>query len=162
MMRAPRPTSGSPPWIVSYARWVIRWRRTALTAVLVASAVLGLAATRLHVEIDPDRQLPQDHPYIQTLNDLHRLFGDKNLVVLGLFPHDRDVFSPPFLAKLAEVTERVRRVPGANPALVQSLAAPQVKTMRATADGLEVERVMAVPPRDAAGAAAVRRRAYET
>src|SRR5882724_4096120 len=146
MMRAPRPTSGSPPWIVSYARWVIRWRRTALTAVLVASAVLGLAATRLHVEIDPDRQLPQDHPYIQTLNDLHRLFGDKNLVVVGLFPHDGKVFTPRFLGKLAEVTDRIRKVPGANQALVQSLAAPQVKDIQGTADGMEVEGVMAEPP----------------
>src|SRR5262245_59652620 len=129
-MRVRRPRTAPPAWIVSYARWIIRWRRTTLIAVLGVSPFLGVAATRLHVEIDPDRQLPQDHPYIQTLNDLHRLFGDKNLVVIGLFPHDGNVFSPAFLAKLAEVTERVRRVPGANPALVQSLAAPQVKTMR--------------------------------
>src|SRR5437867_9843849 len=142
-MRARRATGGPPPWIVSYARWVIRWRWAVLTAVLAVSAAFALAATRLHVEIDPDRQLPQDHPYVQTLNDLHHLFGDKNLVVIGLFPHDRNVFTPAFLAKLAEVTARVRRVPGANPALVQSLAAPQVKTMRGTADGLAVERVMA-------------------
>src|SRR5262249_58135186 len=81
---------------------------------------------RLHVEIDPDRQLPQDHPYVQTLNDLHRLFGDKNLVVVGLFPHDGNVFTPAFLRKVAQVTERIRHVPGANPALIQSIAAPQV------------------------------------
>ncbi len=143
-----------------YARWVIRHRWAVLGGVLVATALLTVAATRLHVEVDPDAQVPQAHPYIQTLNEVHRLFGDKNLVVVGLFPHDRNVFTPAFLTKLARITERLRKVPGANPALVQSLAAPQVKDIRGTADGLEVTRIMAEPPTDAAGAAAVRERAF--
>src|SRR5207247_3400994 len=133
---------------LDYSRWVIRHRWTVLAGMVVATALLAGAARNLHVEIDPDRQLPQDHPFIQTLNDVHRLFGDKNLVVVGLFPHDGNVFTPAFLHKLAEVTERIRAIPGANQALVQSLAAPQVKDVRGTEDGMEVERVMETPPED--------------
>src|SRR5436309_7067061 len=143
----------------TYAAWVVRHRFAALFAVLLATLFLARAATRLHVEIDPDRQLPQDHPFIQALNDVHRIFGDKNLVVIGLFPHDGNVFTPAFLKKLAEVTDAVRRLPGANPALVQSLAAPQVKDIRGTEDGMEVERVMETPPTDEAGGPEGRRRA---
>src|SRR5229473_1232148 len=77
-----------------------------------------------------------------------------------LLAHDGNVFTPRFLAKLAEVTDAIRRLPGANPALVQSLAAPQVKDIRGTEDGMEVERVMETPPSDAEGAAQVRRRAF--
>ena len=146
--------------LASYARWVVRRRWMVLGGIVLATVFLAHAATRLHVEIDPDRQLPQDHPFIQTLNDVHRIFGDKNLVVVGLFPHDGKVFTPAFLRKLAEVTDRIRRVPGANQALIQSLAAPQVKDIRGTADGMEVERVMEAPPADDAGAEAVRRRAF--
>src|SRR5262245_26227362 len=146
--------------LLDYSRWVIRHRRAVLVGVLVATVLLARAATRLHVEIDPDRQLPQDHPFIQTLNDVHRIFGDKNLVVVGLFPHDGKVFTPAFLAKLAEVTDRIRGIPGVNQALVQSLASPQVKEIRGTADGMEIERVMETPPTDEAGAEAVRRRAF--
>ncbi len=148
--------------IATYARAIIRHRLLVLGAVAVVTVVLGRAALRLHVEIDADRQLPPDHPYVQALADLHRYFGDKNLVVVGLFPHDGNVFTPAFLAKLAEVTERVRRLPGANAALVQSLAAPQVKDIRGGPEGIAIERVMASPPRDAAGAAAVRQRAFAT
>src|SRR5437867_7681335 len=137
----------------AYGRWVVRHRWTVLAAVLATTVFLGRAATHLRVEVDPDRQLPQDHPFIQTLNDVHRIFGDKNLVVVGLFPHDGNVFTPSFLKKLAEVTDAVRRLPGANPALVQSLAAPQVKDIRGTEDGMEVERVMETAPADADGAA---------
>src|SRR3989454_3318335 len=141
----------------TYAAWVVRHRFAVLFAVLLATLFLARATTRLHVEVDPDRQLPQDHPFIQALNDVHRIFGDKNLVVIGLFPHDGNVFTPAFLKKLAEVTDAVRRLPGANPALVQSLAAPQVKDIRGTEDGMEVERVMETPPMDEAGGAAARR-----
>src|SRR5256884_7442016 len=143
----------------AYGRWVVRHRWTVLAAVLATTVLLGRAATHLRVEVDPDRQLPQDHPFIQTLNDVHRIFGDKNLVVVGLFPHDGNVFTPSFLKKLAEVTDRFRRIPGANQSLLQSLAAPQVKAIRGTTDGMEVERVMETPPTDMAGAADGRGRA---
>src|SRR5213594_4024917 len=152
----------TPRLLTNYTRWVVRHRRTVVAAILLLTLLLARATTRLHVEIDPDRQLPQDHPFIQALNDVHRIFGDKNLVVIGLFPHDGNVFTPAFLKKLAEVTDAVRRLPGANPALVQSLAAPQVKDIRGTEDGMEVERVMETPPMDEAGAAEVRRRAFAT
>src|SRR5207253_994729 len=148
--------------LAAYGRWVVRHRWTVLAAVFATTVLLGRAATHLHVEVDPDRQLPQDHPFIQALNDVHRIFGDKNLVVIGLFPHDGNVFTPAFVRKLAEVTDAVRRLPGANPALVQSLAAPQVKDIRGTEDGMEVERVMETPPTDEAGTAEVRRRAFAT
>jgi predicted RND superfamily exporter protein len=149
-----------PRSLAGWARWVVRHRWAVLGSIVLATVFLGRAATRLHVEIDPDRQLPQDHPFIQALNDVHRIFGDKNLVVVGLFPHDGKVFTPAFLHKLAEITDHIRRVPGANQALVQSLSAPQVKEIRGTRDGMEVERVMETPPDDAAGAEEVRRRAF--
>src|SRR5260370_24412017 len=92
--------AGESRLVAGYARWVVRHRRFVLAVVAGLTLLLGRAATRLHVEIDPDNQLPQDHPYIQTLNDLHRLFGDKNLVVLCPFPHHRTAFTPPSPAKL--------------------------------------------------------------
>lgn len=143
-----------------YARLVIRHRRAVVTVTLALTAALAVAATRLHVEVEADRQLPQEHPYVETLNEVHRIFGDKNLVVIGLFPRDGEVFTPHFLHKLASVTERIRRVPGANPALVRSLAAPEVKDIQGSDEGFSVEPVMAEPPTDAAGAEAVRRRAF--
>jgi uncharacterized protein len=139
---------------------VIRLRWLVLALLLVVTAVLANGARRLHIEANPDRLLPQEHPYIQTLNDLYATFGDKNLVVIGLFPHDRQVFTPTFLAKLDAITRRVERLPGVNPALVSSIAAPHAKDIRGTADGIEVQPLMETPPADAAGAEAVRRRVF--
>ncbi len=146
--------------LARWAAWVIRHRRLVLAAVALITVGLGWASTRVRLEVDADRRLPQDHPYIEALNEVHRLFGDKNLVVVGLFPRDGQVFTPAFLAKVADVTQRIRKLPGANPALVQSLAAPHVKDVRGTADGIVVEPVMDEPPADQAGADAVRARAF--
>jgi uncharacterized protein len=142
----------------SYARWVVRQRVAVVVAVTIATAVLALAIGRLHIEVDPDRQLPQEHPFIKALNQVHQIFGDKNLVVIGLVPKDGQVYSPRFLAKVAEVTERIAAIPGAHRDLIQSIASRHVKAIRGTADGMDVERVMVVPPTDAAGAEKVRER----
>lgn len=143
-----------------YTRSVLRHRAIVLAGIAVVTVLLGKGLTGLRVEVEADRQLPQDHPFIQALNQVHDVFGDKNLVIVGLVPHDGDVFTPHFLHKLAEVTNNLRRIPGANPALVQSLAAPQIKDIRGSEDGMIVERVMETPPDDAEGAEAVRKRAF--
>ncbi|MGH7893926.1 MAG: efflux RND transporter permease subunit, partial [Candidatus Binatia bacterium] len=141
-------------------RAVIRLRWAVLVALVLVTVFLGRSARTLHIEANPDRLLPQEHPYIQTLNDLYHTFGDKNLVVVGLFPHDRQVFTPAFLQKIAAVTARLEKIPGVNPSLVQSIAASHVKDIRGTADGVEVEPIMETPPTDAAGADAVRNRVF--
>jgi uncharacterized protein len=160
---SPKPTAsdiedGGSRWLRSYARWVVRHRLVVAIGLTIATIALGLSIGRLHIEVDPDRQLPQDHPFIQALNEVHHVFGDKNLVVIGLFPHDRDVYTPAFLAKVREITDRIAEIPGANADLIQSLASPRVKSIRGSDEGMEVERVMDDPPSDLAGARAVRER----
>jgi predicted RND superfamily exporter protein len=140
---------------------VIRFRLALVVTLVLITAFLGWSARHLRVEAHPDRLVPQDHPYIQALNDLHATFGDKNLVVVGLFPHEGTVFTPRFLAKIEAVTDRIEKLPGVNPALVLSIASPQAKDVRGTPDGIEVERVMETAPTDDAGAADVRRRVFD-
>src|SRR5438876_624626 len=55
--------AGESRLLAGYARWVVRHRRFVLAVVAGLTLLLGRAATRLHVEIDPDNQLPQDNPY---------------------------------------------------------------------------------------------------
>jgi predicted RND superfamily exporter protein len=140
----------------AYTRWLLRHRL--LVGLAIFGMTVGLArwSGRLHVEVDPDKQVPQGHPYITALTDVYRIFGDKNLVVVGLFPRDGKVFTPAFLHKVAEVTERLAQLPGANPALMQSLAAPTAKDVTGTAEQIEVRRLMEEPPTTQAEAEQVR------
>lgn len=147
--------------ITWWTRRVVRHRLAVVVVACAVTVVMAAGALNLRVEVDADKQLPQDHPYIAALNRIYDVFGDKNLIVVGLFPHDGDVFTPAFLGNLARVTKALEGVPGANPSLIQSLASPSVKVMRGTDEGLEVERVLDESPTTGADAAAVRARAFE-
>jgi len=152
------PPDRSSPRLQAYTRFILRRRWPVIAAIGLITIVLGGAVGRLRLVVDPDRQLPQEHPFIVALNEVHRVFGDKNLVVIGLVPHDGKVYTPGFLGKIAEITERIGKIPGANRHLIQSIAAPHVKAIRGTEEGMEVERVLDEIPTTDAGAQAVRER----
>src|SRR5438132_3468789 len=98
--------------LLTYIRWVTGHAALVTAAILLITLALFARVTALKVEVDPDSQLPQAHPYIQTLNRLHEVFGEKNLVFIGLFPTKGDIYTPQFLAKLAKLTARVGALPG--------------------------------------------------
>ncbi|MEI8358509.1 MAG: MMPL family transporter [Deltaproteobacteria bacterium] len=141
-----------------FAAAVVRRRLAVLIAGALATAVLTAGLTRLRVVVDPDRNLPQDHPYIAALNEMHRAFGDKNLVVIGLFPDDGAPFAPDFLGRVRRITEGLAAIPGVVRPLLQSIASPAMKDVRPTAEGISVSPIMEDAPRTAAEAAAVRDR----
>lgn len=141
-----------------FAGAIVRHRRAVLVLGAAATLVLGFGIGRLHVEVDPDRNLPRDHPYIEALEEMHRTFGDKNLVVVGLFPRDGDPFSPAFLGRVHRITAGLAAIPGAITPLLQSVAAPAMKEVRPSEDGIVVTPLLEEPPTSAAEAAAVRAR----
>ncbi|MFM7735423.1 MAG: efflux RND transporter permease subunit [Alphaproteobacteria bacterium] len=136
----------------------MRRRRAVLLAGALVTALLAAGIGRLRVEVEPDRNLPQDHPWIATLNELHRTFGDKNLVVIGLFPVDGDPFTPAFLARVRRITDGLAAIPGVVRPLLHGIASPAMKDVRASGDRIVVTPIMAEPPRSAVEAAAVRER----
>jgi len=141
-----------------WAEGVVRRRRAVLAAFAVATALVAAGIGRLRVEVDPDRNLPQDHPWIAALNEMHRTFGDKNLVVIGLFPRDGAPFTPAFLDRVRRITDGLAAIPGTVRPLLQSIASPSLKDVRPDGDGIVVRPMMEEPPRTAAEAARVRER----
>lgn len=148
----------SRPLLRTYGSFILRHRWAVLIVMGAITLALGGAILRLRLVVDPDRQLPQQHPFIVALNEVHEVFGDKNLVVVGLVPRDGKVYTPRFLAKVVEITERIAAIPGANRSLIQSIAARHVKAIRGTEEGMEVERILPEVPVDDQGARAVRSR----
>jgi predicted RND superfamily exporter protein len=130
----------------AYGAFVTRSPRRVVAGVLIATTVMAIGATRLSVEVDPDDQLPQSHPYIQTFHRIHQLFGDWNLAIIGLEPVDGTILSGPFLRTVQAITSEISRLPGVNPALLQSIAAPTAKIAAVDAEGFRAEPVMASVP----------------
>lgn len=129
-----------------YGEVLVTHRALVLIAVLIATVALGRGLLLVRVEVDPDQQLPQSHPYIQTLNLIHRLFGDKNLVIVGLQPNDGDIFSAAFLGKVERINERLLEIPGASPTLLQSIASSNAKAISLSELGFTVEPLIVRSP----------------
>lgn len=143
-----------------YVDWVIRHRIFVVMAML---AVTGFWASRLpalRVEIDPDANLPQDHPYIQALKTLEQTFGEKNLIVIGLFPKDGNIYTPQFLSKVQRITRRIGEVPGLVRSTYLSIASPLAKAIEGEDDTLLVRPILENPPRTDADVAEVKRRLH--
>ncbi len=143
-----------------YVDWVCRHARAVVVALLVVTVFWASQLPRLRVEIDPDANLPQDHPYIQALHTLENSFGEKNLIVIGLFPNDGNVFTPQFLAKLARITLRIGELPGLIHSTYLGLASPLAKAIEGEGDTLSVRRILQGAPTSDAEVAEVRRRAF--
>ena len=124
--------------MADYVSWVTR--HAVLVVALIVACTLGLATqiASLKIEVNPDTQLPAEHPYIKALARLHEIFGEKNLVFIGLFPKDGNIYTPEFLAKLADVTERIGELPGLVRRTYLSLALPRAVDIHGTSQGMEV------------------------
>lgn len=143
-----------------YVDWVIRHRIFVVMAMLAVTGFWASQLPALRVEIDPDANLPQDHPYIQALKTLEQTFGEKNLIVIGLFPKDGNIYTAPFLAKVKKLTRRIDETPGLIRSTYLSLASPLVKSIEAEGDTIRVSQVMDNTPTTAAEIAEVRRRIH--
>jgi predicted RND superfamily exporter protein len=143
-----------------YVDWVVRHRIFVVVAMLLVTGFWASQLPALRVEIDPDANLPQDHPYIQALKTLEQTFGEKNLVVIGLFPKGGTIYTPQFLAKLETITRRVGEVPGLIRSTYLSVPAPLVKAIEGDGDTLLVRQMMEGPARTPEAVAEVRRRLH--
>ena len=144
--------------MAAYVRWVTAHAMLVAALMLVATCGLLSRLATLKIEVNPDSQLPLGHPYIQALARLHEVFGEKNLVFIGLFPNDGDIYTPEFLAKLAHVTERIGALPGLVQRTYWSLALPKAVDIRATAEGMAVHPFLDPLPKTRAEALALRAR----
>jgi uncharacterized protein len=141
-----------------YVRWITAHARLVVTTVSLVTLVLLSRVVTLKVEVDPDSQLPQAHPYIRALARLHEVFGEKNLVFIGLFPTSGSIYTPEFLAKLASITEKIGDLPGLVQRTYLSPALSKVTDIRATPQGMDVHPFLEPLPKTIEEARAVRDR----
>ena len=132
-----------------YARWIVTHRLVVVTAILLVTGFLASRLGSLQVDSNPDLWAPQNHPYVETTNQLEELFGGRNLTVIGVVPKQGDVYQPKVLEKIKRIQDQLELVPHAVRHNILSLAARKVKEVRGGADGMEVRPMMETVPRTA-------------
>jgi len=129
-----------------YATFIVRFRLPVIVAALALSLWFATNIGQLVVVVNPDHNLPQAHPYVITTNAIERLFGGRNLVVIGIEPASGDVFQPEMLAKIQRITDGVLEIPGVIRSNVISLAARKAKDITGTVEGMVVRQLMETVP----------------
>jgi hydrophobe/amphiphile efflux-3 (HAE3) family protein len=143
-----------------YATFIVRYR---VAVMLIAAAITLFFFTRignLRVVVDPNDNLPQEHPYVVASNEIERIFGGRNLVVIGVESASGDVFQPAVLEKIQRITDGVLEIPGVIRSNVISLAARKAKDIVGTEEGMRVRQLMETIPRAPGEIAGLRKAVY--
>ncbi|HEY1150639.1 MAG TPA: MMPL family transporter, partial [Pseudoduganella sp.] len=116
-------------------------RRTFLLALAAFTALMGMLATKLHLEAGFEKQMPQGHEYIQTFDKYRdQLFG-ANRLTIAVHARQGDIWNAAALAQVLRVTEAVTYLPGVDRTSVTSLWTPNVFFTEITEDGFQAEPV---------------------
>jgi uncharacterized protein len=140
-----------------YIEWIIRYRLVVVGLGLVVTLALGVQVKDLRVTFDPNTNLPPDHPYVTATREIEDVFGLRNVVLIGIRPKVGDLFQPVVLEKVERITKALLEIPGVIESSVLSLAAPRVKNIAGTAEGMDVRPLMEKVPRTREAIEALRR-----
>jgi uncharacterized protein len=129
-----------------YAQWMIAHRILVGLAILGSTAFLVTRIGSLQVDSNPEILAPQTHPYVITTHLLERVFGGKNIVVIGIAPRQGDVYQPQVLAKIKRIQDGIEQLPEAVRHNILSVAARKVKVIKGGSEGMEVRPIMEAIP----------------
>ncbi len=129
-----------------YATFIVRHRIMVMLAAVAISVFFGSKIGNLRVVVDPNDNLPQEHPYVIASNEIERVFGGRNLVVIGVESTSGDVFQTNVLEKIQRITDGVLDIPDVVRSNVISLAARKAKDIAGTEEGMVVRQLMETVP----------------
>ncbi|MEN8720829.1 MAG: MMPL family transporter [Oceanococcaceae bacterium] len=123
---------------------VVRWieprlfgyRRAGLLILTAITLLLAHQASQIELSAGFDKQLPTNHPWMDTLRRHQDDFGGANLVSIALMARDGDMYSAAHLQKLKELTDAVFFLPGVDRSRVTSLFTPGVRYVEITENGI--------------------------
>jgi uncharacterized protein len=133
----------------TYLEWLLRHRIAVIVACLLVTAVAALQVKNLKIVIDPNKVLPQSHPYVVTSNLVEKVFGSKYVAVIGITPKEGDIFQAPVLEKVQNITAGLMKTPGVVKENLLSLSARRAKNIAGSAEGMEVKPLMVSVPKTA-------------
>src|SRR3989338_5391790 len=120
-----------------YVENIVRFRIAVIILIAIVTVLIGSRIKELKVEVDPDKNLPQSHPYVVAQNQIDKIFGRRNIVVIGVIPKEGDIFQPKILEKIMRITQKINEIPGAIKTNIFSIAAKKAKDIRGTEEGLD-------------------------
>lgn len=90
-----------------------------LLSLLLITIGLGYGLTKLETRNNYDSELPKDDPIISTNNKIKDIFGEKEVILIGI--ESDDIFKSQTLEKIANISDELKLVQGVIPDEITSL-----------------------------------------
>lgn len=117
---------------------IFNYRKLMLFFCTILTLFLGFHATKLTVNANFERMIPQSHPYIKNYfeNKAH-LRGLSNAIRIVVENKEGDIYDKEYLQAVQKVTDRMYLQPGVDRAWLKSLWMPFVRWMSITERGVD-------------------------
>lgn len=116
--------------------WVFRLRIPILILLAAVTIVTGYYATQLRFDAGFIKQLPTDHPFIETFTEYRDKLPPPNTIIIGLHPRNGTIWTVDAMRKLNDVTDAIFFLPGVYRGSVQSLWTPNTRVLEVNEEGL--------------------------
>jgi len=143
-------------WVEAYLRFLLRRRLPVAVVTALLTVFFGWQCT--HIRVLPQfldfypstakvsvfgREITwrRGHPYIDIYNDFRKMFGSANILTVILEVKNGDIYNPKTLQKLDEMTRFLTETKGVVPNQVMSIAHPNMKSISAWGDAIQVREV---------------------
>ncbi len=125
-----------------YTQLIVNYPKAVLAMVLLLTALAGFGITKIETRNNYDSDLPKDDPIIATNDRLEEVFGEKDVVMIGI--RTDDIFNEITLNKIALISEELKQVDGVVEDQIISLAT--LNNIKGRDWGLEVGAFMQTVP----------------
>lgn len=97
--------------VVSYVRWVIRWRWLVVIAVSLVTALMAAGVGRLTFSNNYRVFFSAQNPQLRAFEELEKVYTKNDNIFFVIQPADRNVFTRDTLTALAALTEAAWQIP---------------------------------------------------
>jgi predicted RND superfamily exporter protein len=125
--------------IISYARWLIRWRWPVVIASVLAALIIATGAQNLWFATDYRVFFGRENPQLNAFEALQDIYTKNDNILFVLEPEEGEVFQPEALAAVEELTAEAWKLPYA----IRVEAVTNFQHSRAEGDNLIVEDLVA-------------------
>ena len=126
-------------WVAGLERFFFLYRRATLGLLLVLTALMAFLALQLRMDAGFEKQMPTDHPYIQTFQKYRADVLGANRLNIVVKARQGSIFTVEGLKKLYEVTQGVTFLPSIERLGVQSLWTPNSFVNEITEEGFRAD-----------------------
>lgn len=114
---------------------LFRAKALVLVALLGFTVWLGWLATHLQLDAGFLKQLPSDHPYVETFIDYRDKLPGPNAVMVAVEVNEGTIWTPEFMRVLYDVTDDIFYLPGVFRSSVTSMWTPNTRVLQITEEG---------------------------